>query len=336
MNVSGLGTGGMNSAGGVQPQTRVEGGCVLQCVGSSAGSRMNPLGICLGIHFVLSSPSVSMKVYCKKHNVLHCNNFEAHFRIEWAAPARLTLRASVPGPGLGASRTRCLGRAVDLALWEDFDVRLVDALSVCLQVSNLALNICVTPRSTALPRYGPGACTAFPWSVKDLANEFALIATFCIGQGDEALRDSVSFRGNAFSNSIRGATSFHGAVRNSLSLHADVALEPASPGFFSRRMNTQHRVESCFETPQFEAMGRWLLDVAQDLLDPELCWAAEPPGAARWADRDGRRAERKVSEPGGSSSWERWADLNGGWTESSRRRSQMTPKQRFEFLVQQV
>jgi hypothetical protein len=142
-------------------------------------------------------------------------------------------------------------------------------------------------------------------------------------QGDEALNCNIGLSGGAFTTSIRAATSFHDAMLHSVSLHTRLGPEPTSPGAI--RINRQRRpshygkaLANTPETPQFEAMGQWLLSVAQDLLDPELCWIAEPSGVAA----GGRGADG--ANPSG------WRAGSGG------RRARMTPRQRFEFLAQQV
>ncbi len=142
-------------------------------------------------------------------------------------------------------------------------------------------------------------------------------------QGDEALHYNIGLSGRAFTTSIRAATSFHDAFLHSMSLHTRVGPESTSPG--ALRVNKPRRPSHCAnilanttETPQFEAMGQWLLGVAQDLLDPEMCWTAEPSGLAA----TGKRADR--ANPSG------WRTGSGG------RRTLMTPRQRFEFLAQQV
>lgn len=121
------------------------------------------------------------------------------------------------------------------------------------------------------------------------------------------------------------------AAQHNLSLHARVAPGPDLQGTLSqtdepRRPSRGHNEQEInFETPQIEAMGQWLLGVAQDLLDPELYSAAESPGTAVGADLKVRKK-----------SWERLVGSSGWRAGTSGRRIRMTPRQRFEFLAQQV
>ena len=156
----------------------------------------------------------------------------------------------------------------------------------------------------------------------------------CFAQGDEALFGSVGLSGRVFAASFRAATSFHSEMRHNLTRHTRVAPELDQPGAFSE-INTQQRpsqgrgeLHDNAETPQFDAMGQWLLGVAQDLLDPQLYWAAEKSWIA-----EGKEGADVIKR---KKSWERLAASSGWRVGSSGRRTRMTPRQRFEFLTQQV
>ena len=144
-----------------------------------------------------------------------------------------------------------------------------------------------------------------------------------VRQGDEALFSSTGLSGHTLATSLWAVTSFYGSVRHNH--HARVAPGPSSPGTFLRRGCNE--LDRCAETPQFEAMGQWLLGVAQDLLNPELCWPNESRKLAR--DKVAEVVERKAS-------WENRTGQSCVRMGSSGRRSRMTPRQRFEFLTQQV
>ena len=209
-------------------------------------------------------------------------------------------------------------------------MRLVDALSVCLQVSSslpatshFSVDLKAQAHCSAKASF-----TTFTGIDSDLVHAIMLIVVCYFAQGDEALHCNVGLSGRAFTTSTGAATSFYGAVLHSLSLHARIAPDPNSPGAFSRVNRPRRPSNGCdevdnsclnsIETPQFEAMGRWLLSVAQDLLDPELCWTAEPLGMA---------AGGKGVDGTGLSYWR---------TRSGGRRTRMSPRHRFEFLAEQV
>jgi hypothetical protein len=160
---------------------------------------------------------------------------------------------------------------------------------------------------------------------------------YCFGQGDEALYGNVGLSSRAFSPFVWAAasSSFRGAAQHTLPLHANVApeLEPTG-GFSGSRVSKPNRPsrgrdgrENSADTPQFKAMGRWMLGVAQELLDPELGLPSDVPAGEGVSDLLGNKKLESREKVAGFSSWR---------TGSSGRRARMTPRQRFEFLAQQV